>query len=66
MNANVGTIDRAARIIVGGLLMYLAYAGTVGQWGWLGAIFLVTGLISFCPLYRIVGIRTCKATDAEE
>ncbi|MCC3861489.1 YgaP family membrane protein [Pseudemcibacter aquimaris] len=66
MKANVGSIDRLARIILGALLMYLAYSGTVGPWGWLGAIFLLTGILSSCPIYTALGIRTCKSEEKSE
>lgn len=42
MKANVGTIDRVLRAIVGLVLIGLAATGTVGWWGWLGVIPLAT------------------------
>ena len=59
MKANSGTIDRALRVIVGLVLVGLAAAGTIGMWGWIGVVPLVTGLIGFCPAYAILGISTC-------
>ena len=59
MKANSGTIDRALRVIVGLVLVGLAAAGTIGMWGWIGVVPLVTGLIGFCPAYAIFGISTC-------
>ena len=59
MSSNVGTVDRALRIIVGLVLIGLAATGTVGWWGWLGAIPLFTGLFRFCPAYGLLGINTC-------
>lgn len=38
MKANVGTIDRVLRAILGLVLIGLAATGTVGWWGWLGVI----------------------------
>lgn len=60
MNANVGGIDRAIRIIVGVALIAwaLLFAGPV--WAWLGILPLATGLFSFCGAYRLLGINTCK------
>ncbi|CUJ36425.1 YgaP family membrane protein [Cognatishimia activa] len=56
---NIGTIDRAIRIILGALLMIGAMR--TGQlWMWIGIIPLLTGLISSCPLYTVFGIKTCK------
>lgn len=59
MKLNVGGIDRALRILVGIVLIALAANGTVGWWGWLGVIPLLTGLLRFCPLYPLLGISTC-------
>lgn len=59
MKFNVGTVDRALRIIVGLVLIGLAATGTVGWWGWLGLIPLATGLFRFCPAYGLLGINTC-------
>ncbi len=59
---NVGTIDRALRIVVGLALIGLVFVGPQTPWGWVGAILVLTGLVSFCPAYRLLGIRTCKVT----
>ncbi len=59
MKANVGGIDRIARIIVGLALIALAATGTVGVWGWVGVVPLLTGLIRWCPLYPLLGISSC-------
>lgn len=60
MKANVGGIDRILRIVLGVVLIALAATGTVGAWGWIGVVPLLTGLIKFCPLYPILGMSTCK------
>lgn len=59
MNKNVGGIDKLLRIIVGAVLIVLAITGTIGWWGYLGIILLATGLINFCPIYAIIGVKTC-------
>ena len=59
MKANVGGIDRIARIVVGLVLIALAATGTVGVWGWIGVVPLLTGLIRWCPLYPLLGISSC-------
>ncbi len=46
---NVGGLDRGLRIIVGLVLIALAATGTVGWWGWLGVVPLLTGLMGGCP-----------------
>ena len=65
MQANVGTIDRALRIIAGLVLIALAATGTVGWWGWLGVVPLATGLFRFCPAYPLLGINTCAAKKTD-
>lgn len=59
MNANVGGIDKIARIAAGAVLVGLAATGTVGAWGWLGVVPLATGLMGWCPLYPLLGLNTC-------
>ena len=59
MKINVGSADRVLRIVAGLILIVLAATGTVGWWGWLGVIPLLTGVVRFCPLYSLVGMNTC-------
>ena len=59
MNTNVGTLDRVLRIAAGLVLIALAATGTVGWWGWLGAVPLASGLLRFWPAYTLLGINTC-------
>ena len=60
MNKNVGGIDRILRIVVGIALIALAATGTVGLWGYIGVLPLLTGLVGWCPPYAIFGWNTCK------
>jgi len=60
MNPNVGTIDKVLRVIIGVALISLVFVGPQTPWGWIGVIPIVTALVSFCPLYAILGIKTCK------
>jgi O-antigen ligase len=60
MKCNSGGIDRALRVIVGLLLIALAATGTVGVWGWIGVVPLLTGVIGFCPAYTLLGMNTCS------
>lgn len=59
MKTNEGGVDRIARIAAGLVLIGLAATGTVGVWGWLGIVPLVTGAIGWCPVYTLLGINTC-------
>lgn len=56
---NVGGIDRILRVVVGLALVVAAATGTIGVWGWVGVIPLITGLFGFCPAYRLIGLNTC-------
>ncbi len=60
MTRNIGGIERILRIVAGLVLIALAATGTVGWWGWLGAVPLATGLSGWCPPYSLLGINTCK------
>lgn len=55
---NVGNIDRVLRIALGLVLIGLAVRGTIGAWGYLGTVPLLTGVAALCPVYRLLGIRT--------
>ena len=56
---NVGRLDQIIRIVVGILFIALAYTGVIGNWGYIGVIPLLTGLMRWCPLYTILGLQTC-------
>lgn len=65
MKKNMANADRIIRFIIAAVVAYLYFSGTLA--GTLGivllvvaAIFLLTSFISFCPLYAIFGISTCK------
>ncbi|MDG3041192.1 YgaP family membrane protein [Roseicyclus marinus] len=59
MPRNEGTIDRAIRIIAGLVLISLVFIGPQTVWGWIGVVPLITGLVGYCPAYRLLGINTC-------
>lgn len=59
MKANVGSIDRVLRIIVGLALIAASVFGVIGAWGWIGVIPLATGLVRVCPAYKLLGVSTC-------
>ena len=60
MTTNIGTVDRIARLALGALLVVLALTGTIGVWGWLGLIFIGTAFVKFCPIYKVLGVKTCS------
>jgi len=63
MNANVGTLDRGIRIVIGGAILSLFFMleGPKHWFALVGIVPLVTGLIGWCPAYVPFGIRTRKA-----
>jgi Inner membrane protein YgaP-like, transmembrane domain len=60
MQHNIGSVDRTLRIIVGLVLIAMVFVGPHTAWGWIGLIPLATALMSWCPLYQALGIRTSK------
>jgi len=67
---NVGTVDKTIRLVLGaaaaawGVLM-AGIGTTVGLVAVIvGAVLIATGLVNFCPLFRIFGISSAKRTDA--
>lgn len=60
MEKNVGVADKAIRIIAGLVLISLVFVGPQTPWGWIGIVLLATGLMNWCPLYRIFGVDTCR------
>lgn len=66
MKKNMGTVDRLVRILVAAVLAFLYYngtlSGTIGMVALVVAgVFALTSLISFCPLYTLLGLNTCPA-----
>jgi len=59
MKANVGGIDRILRIVLGLVLIALTLTGTIGVWGWIGVVPLLTAGLGTCPLYTVLGFSTC-------
>lgn len=65
MKKNMGSTDKMIRILIAVVIAVLYFtkviSGTLGiVLLVVGAIFLLTSLISFCPLYTVLGLNTCK------
>ncbi len=58
---NEGTLDRTIRVIAGLAILSLTIIGPHTMWGLVGVVPLLTGVVGFCPAYRLLGIRTCAA-----
>jgi hypothetical protein len=66
MKKNMGTADRIIRLIVAALFLVLYFTKVItGTWGIillvLAGIFVLTSIISFCPLYVPFGTKTFTA-----
>ena len=56
---NEGTLDRTIRVVLGIALLSLVFIGPKSMLGLIGLVPLATGIVGFCPLYRLVGLNTC-------
>ena len=66
MCKNIGKTDKTIRLVIGFALISLVFFGPQTPWGWVGSILILTALLSFCPLYKIIGIQTCQKKNPEE
>ena len=64
MQKNMNNVDRIIRVFVAAIVGYLYFAGIIsGTIGIallvLAGVFVLTSIVSFCPLYTLLGISTC-------
>ncbi len=59
MPRNEGAIDRWLRVLVGLAVLSLVFIGPKTPLGWIGVVPLITGVVGFCPVYALFGLRTC-------
>lgn len=62
MKINEGAADRVIRVVVGLVLLALVFVGPKTPWGWVGLVPLLTGLAGICPLYSVLGFKTCRTS----
>jgi len=69
MSVNVGTFDRILRLIVGLVLAIAPFATNIALFQGtvpmaisvaVGAVLILTALMRFCPLYSLLGMKTCR------
>ena len=65
MKPNMGGADRIIRLVVAAIIAVLYFTGTLtGTIGIVAlvvaAVFVLTSLVSFCPLYTLIGLNTCS------
>lgn len=65
MKKNIGNPDRIVRLMIAALIAVLYFTNTIS--GTVGivllvvaAVFIITSLVSFCPLYALLGFNTCS------
>ncbi len=56
---NEHTLDRVIRVALGVALLSLTVVGPHSLFGLVGVVPLLTGLVGFCPVYRLLGVSTC-------
>ncbi|MBM3415950.1 MAG: DUF2892 domain-containing protein [Bacteroidetes bacterium] len=69
MKSNMGNADRIIRVLVAAVFAWLYFSGTgTGTLGLIlviwGGVFVLTSLFSFCPLYTLVEVNTCRRKQA--
>lgn len=65
MKKNVGSIDKVIRLLIAATIIVLFILNVVsGTLGYIllgvSAILVLTSLFSFCPIWMIFGVKTCK------
>lgn len=69
MKKNMGGTDKIIRLMIAAVLVVLYFTGILtGTIGIIGlvvaAVMILTSLVGFCPLYSLLGIKTCKVKTA--
>jgi hypothetical protein len=59
MKINEHPVERVIRVAVGVGLVGMAVMGTIGAWGYIGVVPILTGALGTCPLYTLFGLSTC-------
>lgn len=61
----MGNFDSVLRVIIGMIILFAGlWYNTL--WGFVGIIFIATGALAFCPVYRIFNIHTCEVNLERE
>jgi len=66
MHRNVGKIDQNVRVLVGLAALSLTVLGPKSLWGLVGLVPLLTGLVRYCPLHHLLGLKTCPLTPSSQ
>lgn len=65
MTANVGSVDKVIRIILGLAILVIGYLNE-SWWGLVGLVPLITAFVGFCPAYSLIGVSTKNKVPTEK
>jgi hypothetical protein len=60
MKTNIHSMERVVRVVVGLVLVLLAFVGPANPWFLLGLVPIATGILGWCPPYAMLGFSTCN------
>jgi len=63
MKSNESTVDRFLRVVLGLAIGGFFFSTQHPAWALLAAVPLVTGIVGFCPIYRVLGWSTRRPTQ---
>ncbi|MCZ7609439.1 MAG: DUF2892 domain-containing protein [Ignavibacterium sp.] len=62
MIANIGKSDKVIRLVLGTVIILLGIY-LKSWWGIIGVVPIITALLNFCPVWRLLGISTRKKVE---
>lgn len=65
MTANVGSVDKVIRIVLGLAILVFGYLNE-SWWGLVGLVPIVTAFLGFCPAYSLLGVSTKTKVPTEK
>ena len=60
MKKNMGTFDKSIRLLIAIILVVLYFTNVISGTFIIAGVFILTSLLSFCPLYTVLGFNTCE------
>lgn len=68
MKTNEGMLDRVIRLVIAAGAFYVFFTGDRPNWEYavlaVGVVMALTALTGFCPLYALLGVKTCKVKSS--
>ena len=62
MKANIGKSDKVIRLVLGTVIILLGIY-LKSWWGIIGVVPIITALLNFCPVWKLLGISTRKKVE---